>query len=227
MAKNYDASWTLAEPRTLPSRLTAGEPLSATNDGGVASESGTWTRVKELGRLRHQDSVRGLAFSPDGRQFLAGGRDGIACLWDVEAGKELRRSRATRRTCLPSPSPRTGDGRRPRAGTGPCGCGTCRPARSCAASAGTSLRCIRWRSPPTVVSSYPAVADWITTRSWWAMRRACGTWRLAGRCGGSRERADASIRSPSLRTGNVPFLRVGGMTESFTRLIVSCVSGTW
>ncbi len=35
--------------------------------------------------------VRGVAFTPDGRQSLSGATGGIVQLWDVETGKEIRR----------------------------------------------------------------------------------------------------------------------------------------
>ncbi len=46
-------------------------------------------RTRELGA--HADEVRALAFSPDGRRLLTGGADRTVVLWDVQAGKPIRR----------------------------------------------------------------------------------------------------------------------------------------
>jgi WD40 repeat protein len=47
--------------------------------------------LKELKRFKgHTASVRGLAFSPDGKQALSASFDGTLRVWDVEEGKELR-----------------------------------------------------------------------------------------------------------------------------------------
>jgi WD40 repeat protein len=43
-----------------------------------------------IARLRHNDSVRSVAFSPDGRVLATGNDDGVARLMDVETGIELR-----------------------------------------------------------------------------------------------------------------------------------------
>jgi WD40 repeat protein len=39
---------------------------------------------------RHTGAVMGVAFSPDGRQTLTGGKDGMVYLWDVETGSFVR-----------------------------------------------------------------------------------------------------------------------------------------
>src|SRR5262245_3738281 len=39
----------------------------------------------------HTDSVTSLAYGPDGRMLVSGGRDGAVCLWDPFVGKPLRR----------------------------------------------------------------------------------------------------------------------------------------
>ncbi len=50
--------------------------------------------LKELKRFKgHTASVRGLAFSPDGKQALSASLDGTLRVWDVDEGKELRRLR--------------------------------------------------------------------------------------------------------------------------------------
>ena len=45
---------------------------------------------KELLTLRgHTDSVRGVAFSPDGKRLATASYDHTAKVWDAESGKEL------------------------------------------------------------------------------------------------------------------------------------------
>jgi len=47
---------------------------------------------KEVRRLEgHQNAVRGVAFSPNGKQVATGGDDGTLRLWDPATGKEQRR----------------------------------------------------------------------------------------------------------------------------------------
>jgi RNA polymerase sigma factor (sigma-70 family) len=57
-----------------------GDPLPA----GTLARMGT-------ARLRHGSSVFFVAFLPDGKQVLSAGEDGLARLWDVATGKEVRR----------------------------------------------------------------------------------------------------------------------------------------
>src|SRR5262249_26022113 len=38
----------------------------------------------------HESSVLGVAFSPDGTRLATGSRDGVAKVWDVATGRELR-----------------------------------------------------------------------------------------------------------------------------------------
>ena len=45
------------------------------------------TLVPQLG---HSKAIGSVAFSPDGKQVLTGGSDGIARLWDAASGKEIR-----------------------------------------------------------------------------------------------------------------------------------------
>src|SRR5262249_5303269 len=47
---------------------------------------------KELRRLKgHQDYVAGLTFAPNGKLLASAGADKLIRLWDVAAGKEVRR----------------------------------------------------------------------------------------------------------------------------------------
>jgi hypothetical protein len=39
----------------------------------------------------HQDEIRPMAFSPDGKLFVTGGADGLVILWDPTSGKEIER----------------------------------------------------------------------------------------------------------------------------------------
>ena len=57
-----------------------GDPLPA----GAVARMGT-------ARLRHGSSVFFVTFLPDGKQVLSAGEDGLARLWDVATGKEVRR----------------------------------------------------------------------------------------------------------------------------------------
>jgi WD40 repeat protein/DNA-binding SARP family transcriptional activator len=43
-----------------------------------------------LAKLEHKTSISGVAFSPSGKLALTGGLDGIARLWDLSTGQELR-----------------------------------------------------------------------------------------------------------------------------------------
>ena len=39
----------------------------------------------------HQDEIRAMMFSPDGKLFATGGADGLVILWDSKTGKEIAR----------------------------------------------------------------------------------------------------------------------------------------
>jgi WD40 repeat protein len=39
--------------------------------------------------LQHPDAIYAIAFSPDGKFILTGGRDGTACLWNAETGERI------------------------------------------------------------------------------------------------------------------------------------------
>jgi WD40 repeat protein len=49
--------------------------------------------VARLGsvRLRHENNIQSLAFSPDGKQLITGSYTRTLCFWDAASGKELRR----------------------------------------------------------------------------------------------------------------------------------------
>jgi WD40 repeat protein len=51
-------------------------------------DTNTGQVVQEL--IRHSGSVRGLAFSPDGRFLISGGQDLKTYVWDIETGERVR-----------------------------------------------------------------------------------------------------------------------------------------
>jgi WD40 repeat protein len=63
------------------------------DDKGERSELRLWDAVR--GEAIHEQSLLGsfhrLAFRPDGKRLVLGGADGSVAIWDVEAGRELRR----------------------------------------------------------------------------------------------------------------------------------------
>jgi serine/threonine protein kinase len=61
-----------------PSAPTSSPPLAAAAPGLIRA-------------FEHPDEVWSVAFAPDGRRFLSGGRDKVLHLWDAETGKELAR----------------------------------------------------------------------------------------------------------------------------------------
>jgi RNA polymerase sigma factor (sigma-70 family) len=77
-----------AAPPSSPPIQTALQPALETADerlpGGVIARMGTI-------RLRHGDAVYFAAYTPDGKSLLTAGRDGTVRLWDLAAGKEIRR----------------------------------------------------------------------------------------------------------------------------------------
>jgi WD40 repeat protein len=76
----------------------------AVSGGGGHYKDGRWVEAKDnavrLWDLKTGKQVRGftgqksdvlcIAFSPDGRHVLGGGRDAVVRMWDVETGKEVR-----------------------------------------------------------------------------------------------------------------------------------------
>jgi outer membrane protein assembly factor BamB len=74
----------------MPPRATSpdGKVVAVAKDKGVSlfdEASG-----KELRRLGvHRDKVTALAFSPDGKNLVSGGADGMTYMWDVATGKIL------------------------------------------------------------------------------------------------------------------------------------------
>ena len=59
----------------------------------------------------HRDRVLGVAFLPDGRRAVSGGRDGTLKLWDLRPGASGAASGRLARRSTGSPSPRTARGR--------------------------------------------------------------------------------------------------------------------
>lgn len=66
---------------------------AAKKTGKPADSSGVKVEVQEAMRTltAHQEWVRGLSLSPDGKHLLTGDDKGLAVLWEVPEGKELRR----------------------------------------------------------------------------------------------------------------------------------------
>ena len=50
-------------------------------------DASTGREVRQL--LDNSRGIKGLVFAPDGKMFVSGGQE--VCLWDISAGKELRR----------------------------------------------------------------------------------------------------------------------------------------
>src|SRR5262249_18451102 len=63
-------------PRPPPARLGAPLPAEALARLGTV-------------RFRHGDTIRSLAFTPDGREIVSHGEDGIR-IWDAATGREVR-----------------------------------------------------------------------------------------------------------------------------------------
>ena len=90
-----------------------------------------------------------MAFSPDGKQVLAGINDGTALLWDAQGGQELRAF--TGRAGSVSSVAFSPDGKQVLTGSYDRrrGCGTPRTARKSAPFRGMAGRCTPWRSRRT------------------------------------------------------------------------------
>jgi competence ComEA-like helix-hairpin-helix protein len=94
--------WDVATGQELRRFRGDAKPCSAVTfspDGGLAaSASGAVVRLwdvatgQQVGALEgHAGFVLGVTFSPDGKLLLSSGNDGTLRLWEVEAGREVRR----------------------------------------------------------------------------------------------------------------------------------------
>jgi WD40 repeat protein len=69
-------------------RAKAAEPVVKSGPPANPKSEGLGESKRFTG---HTDAVLSVAFSPDGRTFLSGSKDGTARLWDLETGAEIRR----------------------------------------------------------------------------------------------------------------------------------------
>src|SRR6516225_163805 len=67
---------------------------------GVALPADAIARIGSM-RLRHQDIVRGLAYSPSGTHIISIAEDETLRLWDAETGKLVRTTLVEPRCCFP------------------------------------------------------------------------------------------------------------------------------